>query len=68
MMAEAVGRARACIPAWLHTFEAGGVDALLRRTPPPGRPPSPGANASSNPSSSVLLVNIFMARWSSVSL
>ena len=40
MMAEAVGRARSCIQTWLNSFEAGGVDALLRRTPPPGRPPS----------------------------
>ena len=40
MMAEAVGRARSCIQTWLSSFEAGGVDALLRRTPPPGRPPS----------------------------
>ena len=40
MMEEAVGRARSCIQTGLNSFEAGGVDALLRRTPPPGRPPS----------------------------
>ena len=40
MIAEAVGRARSCIQTWLHAFETGGVDALLQRTPPPGRPPS----------------------------
>ena len=38
MIAEAVGRARSCIQTWLHAFETGGVDALLQRTPPPGRP------------------------------
>ena len=65
MMAKAVGRARACIQAWLYTVEAGGVDALLRRTPPPGRPPSHGDDASSNPSSSVLIGNTFTARWTS---
>lgn len=40
MIADAVGRARSCIQGWLKVFETGGVEALLRRTPPPGRPPS----------------------------
>lgn len=40
MMAHAVGRATSCIQQWLGTFETGGVEALLRRTRPAGRPAS----------------------------
>ena len=40
MMAQTVGRARSCVQTWLGRFAAGGVSALLQRTPPPGSAPS----------------------------
>lgn len=40
MIAEGVGRARSAVQVWLDKFEQGGVDALLERKSPPGRPPA----------------------------
>ena len=37
-LAELAARARSTIQVWLDDFTAGGVDQLLERTPPPGKP------------------------------
>lgn len=38
MMAEAVGKARATVQIWLNQFTQGGVDSLIARKKPSGRP------------------------------